>query len=125
MKLHVNLSPDWVLDAEMREYPPSQEVDVCVVGTGAAGGVIAQRLARYGFSVVALEAGDWADSEDDMVSDERGARRLYWMDLRVIGGSWPLELGENNSGQTVGGTTATYSAFCPRFHPSDFQVRTL
>lgn len=125
MRLHVNLSPNWVLDEEMREYPPSEPVDVCVVGTGAAGGVIAQRLARYGFSVVALEAGDWPDSEHYMVSDERGSRRLYWMDLRITGGSWPLVLGENNSGKTVGGSTVAYSAFCPRLHPSDFRVRTL
>ncbi len=125
MKLHVNLSPNWVLDEEMREYPLTEPVDACIVGTGAAGGVIAQRLARYGFSVVALEAGDWADSEDVMVSDDLGARRLYWMDLRITGGSWPLRLGENNSGKTVGGSTVPYSAFCPRFHPSDFRVRSL
>jgi choline dehydrogenase-like flavoprotein len=40
----------------MREYRPSQEVDFCIIGTGAGGGVLAQRLARFGFSVVALEA---------------------------------------------------------------------
>lgn len=125
MKLRVNLSPNWVLDYDMNEYPPNEEVDVCVVGTGAAGGVISQRLARFGFSVVALEAGGWADSEEYMVSDERGARNIYWTDPRVTGGSWPLELGENNSGKIVGGTTVAYSAFCPRFHPSDFRVRTL
>ena len=125
MKLHVHLSPNWVLDEEMREYPTAEPVDAVIVGTGAAGGVMAQRLARYGFSVVALEAGDWADSEEGMVSDERASRELYWMDARVTGGSWPLELGDNNSGKTVGGTTVPYSAFCPRFHPSDLMVRTL
>ena len=125
MKLHVRLTPNWLLDDEMREYPLNETVDACIVGTGAAGGVMAQRLARYGFSVVALEAGDWADSEKDMVSDEQASRNLYWMDPRVTGGSWPLALGDNNSGKTVGGTTVTYSAFCPRLHPSDFMVHTL
>lgn len=123
--LHVHLSSNWVLDTPMREYPPSEEVDVCIVGTGAGGAVLAQRLARYGFSVVALEAGDWHDSETDMVSDEAGSGRLYWTDLRITGGTDPLELGANNSGRGVGGGTVHYAGFCPRFHPSDFRVRTL
>lgn len=123
MHLHVHLTSDWVLDTEMREYPTRQPVDFCIVGTGAGGGVLAQRLARAGFSVVALEAGPWHDSEDDMVSDEAGSSRLYWTDLRITGGSDPLELGANNSGRGVGGGTVHYAAFCPRLHPSDFRVR--
>jgi choline dehydrogenase-like flavoprotein len=125
MKLHVHLSPDWVLDTEMREHRTDEPVDFCVIGTGAGGGVIAQRLARYGFSVVALDAGDWHDTETDMVSDEAGSARLYWNDLRITGGSEPLELGANNSGKGVGGGTIHFAGFCPRLHPSDFRVRTL
>lgn len=124
MRLRINLSPDWLLDTEMREYPGNEPVDFCIVGTGAGGAVLAQRLSRYGFSVVCLEAGQWLDSETDMVSDEAGARPLYWNDLRIIGGADPLQLGANNSGKTVGGGTVHYSAFCPRLHPSDFRVRT-
>ncbi|MBF6611494.1 MAG: GMC family oxidoreductase, partial [Chloroflexi bacterium] len=123
MRLHVHLSSDWVLDTDMREYPPGEEVDFCIVGTGAGGGVLAQRLARYGFSVVALDAGEWHDTENDMVSDEAGSARLYWNDLRITGGTEPLELGANNSGRGVGGSTIHYAGFCPRFHPSDFRVK--
>lgn len=125
MHLKINLAPEWVLETEMREYPTREPVDFCIVGTGAGGGVLAQRLARYGFSVVCLEAGRWMDSEHDMVSDEAGARPLYWNDLRLTGGTEPLQLGANNSGKTVGGSTVHYAAFCPRLHPSDFRVRTL
>ncbi|HLZ68713.1 MAG TPA: GMC family oxidoreductase [Dehalococcoidia bacterium] len=125
MKLHVHLSSDWILNTEMREYRPRETVDFCIVGTGAGGGVLAQRLARAGFSVVALEAGQWHDSERDMVSDEAGSARLYWNDRRITGGADPLELGANNSGKGVGGSTVHYAAFCPRLHPSDFRVRTL
>ena len=125
MRLNVNLSSNWRLDREMREYRPADEVDVCIVGTGAGGGVLAQRLARFGFSVVALEAGDWHDTEYDMVSDEAGSARLYWTDVRVTGGTDPLEFGANNSGRGVGGSTIHYAGFCPRLHPSDFQVRSL
>jgi choline dehydrogenase-like flavoprotein len=109
----------------MREYCPSEEVDFCIIGTGAGGGVLAQRLARFGFSVVALEAGPWHDTETDMVSDEAGSARLYWNDLRITGGSEPLEFGANNSGRGVGGSTIHYAAFCPRLHPSDFRVKSL
>ena len=125
MKLHVHLSSDWILDTEMREYPPREAVDFCIVGTGAGGGVLAQRLARFGFSVVALEAGPWHDTERDMVSDEAGSGRLYWNDLRITGGTEPLELGANNSGRGVGGSTIHYAGFCPRLHPSDFRVASL
>ncbi len=75
--------------------------------------------------MVALEAGPWHDSEHGMVSDEAGSDRLYWNDLRITGGTDPLELGANNSGKGVGGSTVHYAAFCPRFHPSDFRVRSL
>jgi choline dehydrogenase-like flavoprotein len=125
MRLHVHLSSDWILDCDMREYHPSETVDFCIVGTGAGGGVLAQRLASYGFSVVALEAGPWHDSETDMVSDEAGSGGLYWNDLRITGGADPLELGANNSGKGVGGSTVHYAGFAPRLHPSDFRVRTL
>src|SRR5919199_3390539 len=102
MRLRVNLSSNWRLDTEMREYRPAEEVDFCIVGTGAGGGVLAQRLARSGFSVVALEAGPWHDTEHDLVSDEAGSTKLYWTDLRITGGTEPLELGPNNSGRGVG-----------------------
>jgi len=125
MKLHVHLSSNWILDTEMREYKPSDEVDFCIIGTGAGGGVLTQRLAKFGFSVVTLEAGPWHDSEDDMVSDEAGSAPLYWNDLRITGGGNPLELGANNSGRGVGGSTIHYAGFCPRFHPSDFHVHSL
>ncbi|MGI8486421.1 MAG: GMC family oxidoreductase N-terminal domain-containing protein, partial [Thermomicrobiales bacterium] len=125
MKLHVHLSSNWILDTDMREYDPSEEVDFCIIGTGAGGGVLTQRLASFGFSVVTLEAGPWHDTEDDMVSDEAGSAALYWNDLRISGGRNPLEFGANNSGRGVGGSTIHYAGFCPRLHPSDFHVRSL
>ncbi|MDQ6682276.1 MAG: GMC family oxidoreductase [Chloroflexota bacterium] len=125
MRLNVNIASNWKLDGEMREYRPSDEVDVAIIGTGAGGAVLAERLARFGFSVVALEAGDWHDTESDMVSDEAGSGSLFWNDRRITGGSEPLEFGANNSGRGVGGSTVHYAAFCPRLHPSDFQTYTL
>ncbi len=123
-KLNIHVAPGWVL-GDMREYRPTEIVDFCIIGTGAGGGVLAQRLSSFGFSVVALEAGPWHDSEKDMVSDEAGSKKMYWEDLRIIGGEDPIEMGSNNSGKGVGGGTVHYAGFCPRLHPSDFRVRTI
>ncbi|HMI72710.1 MAG TPA: GMC family oxidoreductase, partial [Solirubrobacteraceae bacterium] len=51
--------------------------------------------------------------------------KLYWTAPRVIGGEDPVELGKNNSGHGVGGSMVHYAGYTPRFHPSDFAVRTL
>jgi choline dehydrogenase-like flavoprotein len=58
------------------------------------------------------------------VSDEAGSHDLYWTEPRVTGGTDPVQLGKNNSGRGVGGSMVHYAGYCPRFHPSDFEVRT-
>ncbi len=116
------LGPIEKLDTPMRRYSPSEEVDVCVVGVGSAGGVLLQRLARAGFRVVGIEAGPFWDTERDWVSDEAGSHQLYWNELRITGGENPIALGANNSGRGVGGGSVHWAAFTPRFHPSDFRV---
>lgn len=112
------------LGVEMRRFRDEDEVDFCIVGVGAAGGVLSQRLTRAGFKVVGLEAGPFWDTERDWVSDEAGSHQLYWTNLRITGGKDPLSLGENNSGQGVGGSTVHWAAFTPRLHPSDFRIYT-
>jgi len=116
------LGPMQTIDFPMRHYAPNEEVDVCIVGVGSAGGVLLQRLARAGFRVVGIEAGPFWDTERDWVSDEAGSSKLYWNDLRITGGEDPITLGENNSGKGVGGGSVHWASFTPRFHPSDFRV---
>jgi ribulose 1,5-bisphosphate synthetase/thiazole synthase len=53
-----------VQQAPMRTYRPTDEVDFVIVGSGAAGGVMARELARNGFSVVVLEQGPWLTERD-------------------------------------------------------------
>jgi choline dehydrogenase-like flavoprotein len=110
--------------ARMRRYGPGDQVDLLVIGAGAGGATLAQRLARRGWRVLVLEAGPFWDPDEDWVSDEAGSHRLYWTEPRVIGGEDPVELGKNNSGRGVGGSMIHYAGYTPRFHPSDFEVRT-
>ncbi len=107
----------------MRHYRDDDEVDLCIVGAGAGGSVLAQRLACHGWRVVILEAGPFWHPDEDWVSDEAGSHDLYWTQKRIIGGDDPIELGKNNSGRGVGGSMVHYAGYTPRFHPSDFETK--
>ena len=108
------------LRRDMRRFDDSDEIDMVIVGCGAGGSVLAQRLARAGWRVAALDAGPFWDPDTDWVSDEAGSHHLYWTEPRVIAGSDPVPMGSNNSGRGVGGSMVHYAGYTPRFHPSDF-----
>jgi choline dehydrogenase-like flavoprotein len=110
------------LQSEMRRFDLDEEVDLVVVGCGAGGGVLTQRLARKGWKVVTFDAGPFWDPDRDWVSDESGSHHLYWTEPRVISGSDPVALGSNNSGRGVGGSMIHYAGYTPRLHPSDFAI---
>src|SRR6266851_4464817 len=123
---------DWTLSAPgihgecvpMRDLSQEQ-VDFCIVGAGAGGGVLGAKLAEAGFSVVILDAGPHWSPIKDFVSDEMASRQLFWTDERITGGENPVELGSNNSGQGVGDSTVHYSMIAMRAHPEDFRRQTL
>lgn len=110
------------------------EPDVLIVGAGAAGAAVAYSLAEAGFSVVCLEQGGWIDPQ------AMPHRRLDWelnrltdfnADPNVRGR--PEDYPVNDTASTftplmfnaVGGSTIHWSAHVPRYHPSDFRVRSL
>jgi len=111
------------LRADMRRFDDDDEVDLVIVGCGAGGGVLLQRLARAGWKVVALDAGPFWDPDTDWVSDEAGSHHIYWTEPRVISGDDPVPLGSNNSGRGVGGSMVHFAGYTPRLHPSDFHTR--
>jgi choline dehydrogenase-like flavoprotein len=111
--------------ATMAAHRDQDEVDLVIVGAGAGGSTLAQRLARRGWRIVILESGPFWDPDRDWVSDEAGSHQLYWTANRLIGGQDPVELGKNNSGHGVGGSMVHYAGYAPRFHPSDFQTQSL
>ncbi|MGH3498107.1 MAG: GMC family oxidoreductase [Nocardioidaceae bacterium] len=110
------------LRADMRRFEDHDVVDAVIVGCGAGGATMAQRLTRAGWRVVALDAGPFWDPDRDWVSDEAGSHHLYWTEPRVIDGADPVPLGSNNSGRGVGGSMIHYAGYVPRFHPSDFRT---
>ena len=112
------------LRRDMRQFSDDDEVDLVIVGCGAGGSTLLQRLARAGWRVVALEAGPFWDPDADWVSDEAGSHHLYWTEPRVIAGDDPIPMGSNNSGRGVGGSMVHYAGYTPRFHPSDFMTWT-
>ncbi|WP_434318600.1 GMC family oxidoreductase [Leifsonia sp. P73] len=110
------------LTEQMRRFDDTDEVDIAIVGCGAGGSVMLQRLARAGWDAVAFDAGPFWDPARDWVSDEAGSHHLYWTEPRQIGGDDPVPLGSNNSGRGVGGSMVHYAGYVPRFHPSDFHT---
>lgn len=84
-------------------------VDVCVIGSGAGGAIIAAKLASKGKSVVLLEKGGYYDSED-MNQREVDMMPLLWKNgganftnnLRIV----------IAQGQCLGGSTVINDAVC-------------
>ncbi len=87
------------------------EADVCVVGSGAGGGVIAAELAAAGRSVVVLEAGDYLDDADFDGYELTAYQRSY-----LGGGPFPTVEGQVSivAGAGVGGGTVVNWTNCLR-----------
>ena len=49
---------------EQPRYKPADEVDFVIIGSGAAGGVLAKELSTNGFRVVVLEQGPYLTEAD-------------------------------------------------------------
>src|SRR6266481_7930848 len=62
----------------MTQFTPSTNVDFIVIGSGAAGGIMAKQLSTAGFSVVVLEQGGWGKygREQEYNKDE-------WLNLNL------------------------------------------
>ena len=75
-------APPPVADRPLVPYTPETdttlEADVCVVGSGAGGGVMAGVLSEQGLSVVVLEAGGYFDDGDFTELEIPAYRNLYW-----------------------------------------------
>jgi choline dehydrogenase-like flavoprotein len=117
----------------MRQFTPSTEVDFVVIGSGAAGGIMAKQLAAAGFKIVVLEQGGWGKygrdyeytkdewinrnlpREDRLLSDpsrQRNTFRRSEKDKTVPG--------THSYGCVIGGGTVTYGGSSWRHLPWEF-----
>lgn len=107
-----------------------EEVDVCVIGSGAGGAPIALSLALAGARVVVLEKGPWLKREDFNHDEIENSRRNRWVPfgsdephLLQRAGEAKAELStEGWIANCVGGGTVHMSGFFYRLHPEDFAL---
>ena len=119
-----------------RKFKPTETVDFVVVGSGAAGAVIARELAQAGFSVVVLEQGprlNAADFEHDefkyfYLSGITNDPAVSPQTFRDDPGQTAVRPQWGNSliyARMVGGSSNHFTANYWRFHESDFKERSL
>ena len=117
----------------MPQFSPATEVDFVVVGSGAAGGIMAKQLSVAGFKVVVLEQGGWGKygreheytkdewlndnlpPEEQLLSDPRRQRNTFRRNDQE-----KAVPGNHSYGCVVGGGTVTYGGSSWRHLPYEF-----
>jgi len=105
------------------------ECEVCIVGSGAGGGVMAEQLSGAGIKVVVLERGREFSTSDFLAQDEltnvlrqdfflKGYRETQRETAaeRAVPGKYSL------MAHTVGGSTVHWGSWSWRFRPDEFRV---
>lgn len=102
----------------------TDEVDVCIVGSGAAGSVMAAHLAESGKSVLILEGGP-EYALRDLYSSQIWARRLKWSPtIPTVNTAGDHPIGVNfNQGWGTGGSALHHYAVWLRLHEADFRIQ--
>lgn len=121
-----------------KHFAPGEVVDFVVIGSGAAGGILAKELSTQGFDVVVLEQGPFRRNGDfthdelavvflgELLGGGQSVHRQTFRDdeskvaTAPTQGPPPLQYA-----QTVGGSSVHYSANFWRFRESDFRERGL
>ena len=91
----------------------TENCDVCIIGSGSSGGVMAMEMAEAGLSVIVMEEGgyftamDFTQREDEMMGElyqQRGARTTKDLSVSIM------------QGKCVGGGTVVNVLDCVRIH---------
>ena len=116
-----------------------EAVDFVIIGSGAAGGILAKELSTAGFKTVVLEQGKYRKS-NEFTHDEikyflngellGGGPRESGMTFRAAGDAEPLlntatPVDPAMYARTVGGSSVIFSAHLWRMRPIDFNERSV
>ena len=120
----------------MATFNTREAVDFVIIGSGAAGGIIAKELSTAGFSTVVLEQGKYRKAPEFTHDEVR-----YFLNGEWFGGGSresgmtfrKTEADEEQGGQfdpamyakTVGGSSVIFSAHLWRMRPIDFNERSV
>jgi choline dehydrogenase-like flavoprotein len=114
--------------SDLPKYKTSDEVDFVIIGSGAAGGILAKELSTNGFRVVVLEQGpyltesDFSHNEIEILAQDKLTNhpKLQPNTFRKT----PEEKAKPQRalvyGRCVGGTSVHFTANFWRFHEIDF-----
>ena len=113
------------------KFKTSDEVDFVIIGSGAAGGVLAKELSTNGFSVVVLEQGpylkpaDFAHDEIKVLQEDllTNHPELQPNTFRKTAEETAKQQRVVAYGRCVGGTSVHFTANYWRFHDIDFVER--
>ena len=108
--------------------------DVLVIGAGASGGAFTWSLTQAGVKVVCLEQGGWVPLNAFPVSEPQA--QLHWQtdfhpnpNFRGLPADYPVNEDDTPIApymyNAVGGSTIHWGSHFPRFHPSDFRLKSL
>jgi choline dehydrogenase-like flavoprotein len=117
----------------MIQFTPSTDVDFVIIGSGAAGGIMAKQLSTNGFKVVVLEQGGWGKygkeheyTKDEWLNDHPGPDDRLMSDPSRQRNTFrrsdteKATSGTHSYGCVVGGGTVTYGGSSWRHLPWEF-----
>src|SRR5437764_5135967 len=114
--------------ADLAKYKTSDEVDFVIVGSGAAGGILAKELSTNGFRVVVLEQGpylteaDFSHNEIEILAQDKLTNhpKLQPNTFRKTPDEKAKPQRALVYGRCVGGTSVHFTANFWRLHEIDF-----
>ncbi len=117
--------------SDLPKYKTSDEVDFVIIGSGAAGGILAKELSTNGFRVVVLEQGpyltesDFSHNEIEILAQDKLTNhpKLQPNSFRKTPDEKAKPQRALVYGRCVGGTSVHFTANFWRFHEIDFIER--